>query len=397
MKVLLINDYATRTGGAENLSLALRDGLKRRGYDARLLASSARPLGATSFADYECLGSLSSFRTVLQTFNPWAWWKLRQVLREFDPDLVHVTLAFTQLSPLILPLLRNVPTVYNAQWYRAICPVGTKALPNKEVCHFDHGLACRRNRCLSFPDWLLLSVQMYFIDRNFNVFDRVVSASHAVKKRLSAAGINSEVIWNGTPVCPGRQPLTSLPTVVFAGRLVWEKGVDVLLESFARVQQQIPEATLLIAGDGIERGELESMVARLDLQEQVFFLGHLSSVSVESAFKEAWVQVVPSRWAEPFGLVAAEAHMRGTAVIASNQGGLTEIVSDGETGFLVPPDNSIALAEKLVTILQDRKLAESFGKKGREVVLEKFSENAYVDNFLALYKILSGDGTIRGN
>ena len=388
MKVLLINDYATPTGGAEFLSLALRDGLQKRGHDARLFASSARPLDARSLADYECLGTLSRFRIFLQTLNPWAWWKLRQVLREFKPDIVHVTIAFTQLSPLILPLLKNIPAVYNAQWYRAICPVGTKILPNGENCKCDRGIVCYQNRCLPPQDWLLLSGQMYIVDRWFKVFDRVVAASKAVKERLSIEGIDSEVIWNGTPICPSRPPLTSSPTVVFAGRLVWEKGVDVLIKAFAKVRQQIPEAKLLIAGEGIERGNLENLVEELNLQDSVSFLGHLSRASLESKFNQAWVQVIPSRWAEPFGLVAAEAQMRGTAVIASNMGGLAEIVRHGETGFLVPPDRVNLLAKNLIAILQDKQLAEKFGELGRKIVLDNFSEDVYVENFLALYQKL---------
>ena len=386
MKVLLINDYATPTGGAEFLSLALRDGLRKRGHDARLFASSARPLNAESLADYECLGTLSRFRILLQTLNPWAWWKLRQVLAEFQPDVVHVTIALTQLSPLIFPLLKNVPAVYNAQWYRSICPVGTKILPSGKSCQFARGTVCYRNHCLPLQDWFLLTGQMYLVKRWFNVFDKVVAASEAVKERLSTTEINSiDVIWNGTPTCQSRPPLTSSPTVVFAGRLVWEKGVDVLLRAFAKVQQQIPGAKLLIAGDGLERNNLESLVHTLNLSSHVSLLGHLPRTALESLFAQAWVQVIPSRWAEPFGLVAAEAQMRGTAVIASNIGGLAEIVRHGQTGFLVPPDNTDVLAENLLTILQDKQLAERFGKLGRTIAIKHFSEDIFVNKFLDLY------------
>ena len=390
MKILIINDYATLTGGAEFLVLSLRDGLRKRGHDARLFASSARPLGKRSLADYECFGTLSRVRIFLQTFNPWAWFKLRRVLREFKPDVVHVTIALTQLSPLILPLLRNIPTVHNAQWYRTICPTGTKILPNGESCRSSMGFVCYKKKCLPIQDWLLLSLQMALVRRWFYVFDRVAAASYAVARQLASEGIEaSSIIWNGIPYRHSRQSLAEFPTCVFAGRLVWEKGIDVLLKAFSVVLEKLPEAKLLVAGDGPERKILEQLTLNLNIEDGVSFLGHLSRSDLEEHFAQAWVQVIPSRWAEPFGLVAAEAQMRGTAVIASRSGGLTEVVREPDTGILVPPGEVVPLASALDKVLSDRKLAEKMGQHGRERALSSFSEDSYVDSFLNLYREIS--------
>ncbi len=134
MKILLINDYGSPIGGAEVLTFALRDELRRLGHDVRLFASSAGASQASSEADYLCYGTLSRFRTLLQTLNPWAFVRLRRVLQEFQPDVVHVRMFFTQLSPLILPLLRRVPALYHVVWYRPICLTGTKLLPTGSPC-----------------------------------------------------------------------------------------------------------------------------------------------------------------------------------------------------------------------------------------------------------------------
>ena len=109
---------------------------------------------------------------------------------------------------------------------------------------------------------------------------------------------------------------------------------------------------------------------------------------MEHAFDQAWVQVVPSRWAEPFGMVAAEAMMRGTAVLASASGGLMEIVQNGETGILVPPNDAQPLAAAHLLLLKDRSLAEQMGRLGRKVALERFSEPIFVDRFVAQYEQL---------
>lgn len=389
MKILLVNDYATPTGGAELMMLALRDGLRQRGHDARLFASCVQRDASGSLADYECFGTTSSFRTLLQTANPWAFRQLDRVLAEFQPDVVHVRIFLTQLSPLILPLLKDRPSLYHVAWYRPICPLGTKLLPDGTSCQKEAGAVCYRNHCLPLRDWLPLMLQMKLWRHWLDAFNLIVANSEAVKRRLIAEGIEPiEVVWNGIPIRLPRPPLSSPPTVAFAGRLVWEKGVDVLLQAFAKVVSQIPEARLLLAGDGPERDAIASLIAELELQGSVSLLGHLSRPEMEHHFATAWVQVVPSRWAEPFGIVAAEAMMRGTAVIASSSGGLTEIVQDGKTGFLVLPEDANALTEALLHLLQNRDLAEQMGKAGRKIALTHFSEGIFVEKFICLYQHL---------
>ena len=100
---------------------------------------------------------------------------------------------------------------------------------------------------------------------------------------------------------------------------------------------------------------------------------------------QAWVQVVPSRWAEPFGIVAIEAMMRGTAVIATNSGGLREIVRHQQTGLLIKSEDVEALANSLEQVLRDRNLAEQMGQQGREIALAHFSETHFVNQFIDLY------------
>lgn len=389
MKILLVNDYATPTGGAELLMLALRDGLRQRGHDACLFASCAT-LGTTgSLADYECFGTTSSFRTLLQTANPWAVRQFGRVLAEFRPDVVHVSIFLTQLSPLILPLLKDIPSLYHVAWYRSICPLGTKILPDGTSCQNPAGAVCYRNHCLPLRDWLPLMLQMKLSRHWFDAFNLIVAQSEAVKCRLITEGIAPvEVVWNGIPIRPLRPPLSSPPTVVFAGRLVWEKGADVLVQAFAKVMSQISEARLLIVGDGPERDRLQRLIAELGLLPSVSLLGQLSHPEMERHFTTAWVQVIPSRWAEPFGLVAVDAMMRGTAVVASDSGGLTEIVQNCNTGFLVPPGNANALAEALLHLLQNRELAEQMGRVGRKRALAHFSEVTFVDKFISLYQNL---------
>ncbi|MDB9529343.1 glycosyltransferase family 4 protein [Oscillatoria sp. CS-180] len=392
MKILLVNDYATPTGGAELLMFALRDGLRRRGHDARLFSTNAQAKMGDRLADYECLGTTSRFRTLLQSWNPWAARRLQHVLTDFQPQIVHVKIFLTQLSPSILPLLQTIPSLYYVAWYRPICPLGNKILPNGSPCAERYGAACYRNGCVPLHDWLPLMKQMQQWRQWQPVFDRIVANSHAVQRQLIAEGIPSKaVIECGVPRRSPRPPLTSSPTVVFAGRLVREKGVDILLQAFRQVIEHCPDAKLLIAGDGPERDHLQALITELGLSEVVSLLGHLPRDIMEMHFNQAWVQAVPSRWAEPFGMVAAEAMMRGTAVVASASGGLADIVQNGKTGVLVPPGNITHLASALLLLLQDRSLSETWGQAGRAIALTQFDESAFVDKFVDQYEAILGE------
>lgn len=389
MKILLVNDYATVTGGAEIQLLALRDGLRQRGHDARIFASSARPLGAQDHGDYRCFGTTLPLLNGIQVANPWAFFRLRRVLAEFQPDVVHVKMFLTQLSPLILPLLREVPALYDVVWYRPICPLGTKMLPDGSPCTSPPGRVCYLSRCLPLYKWLPLMLQMKLWRRWRGVFDLVVANSESLKRRLKAEGIEAtEVVRYGVPAVPARLPLVPPPIVVFAGRLVREKGADVLVRAFARVRSRLPGARLLLAGDGPQREALNALVSDLGLSDAVRMPGHITRAEMERRFAPAWVQVVPSRWVEPFGVVAVEAMMRGTAVIATFAGGLSEIVRDGRTGLLVPPGDVDRLAGALLRLLQNREEAEAMGRAGREVALASYNDVGSVEAFSEIYRRL---------
>jgi len=223
VKVLLVHDYSSLDGGAEAGTCTLRRGLIQRGFDARIFAAET---GRNDIADYLCYGTKGKFRTALQTANPSAVRVLRQVLRDFRPDVVHVRMFLSQLSPLILPLLRDIPAIYHAVWYRAACPKGTKLLPNGESCQHTPGLSCLRERCLPPWDWTALMAQMWMFERWRGAFDAVVANSRSVQGRLRKVGISTDVIWNGVPERGIHGDLSAEPVAGFAGRLVKENGVS---------------------------------------------------------------------------------------------------------------------------------------------------------------------------
>lgn len=390
MKILLLNDLGVATGGAELQMLSLRQNLRDRGHDVRLLSSRATPVAdAKLLADYSCFGSNTRLQVLTQTVNPWAYLRLRSILQEFQPDVVHVRIFMGQLSPLILPLLRDVPAIYQTAMYRAICPKGTKMLPDGSPCKVTAGRACLAYGCMTPQSWVALMMQRQLWLRWRDAFDTTVALSQGMRATLAAAGMERiQVVYNGVPSRPMRPPLANPPTVAFAGRLVAEKGVNVLIQAFRRVCTQVPQAKLIIAGQGVEADKLRAIAEAGGITNNVIWLGHLPREEMETHFDTAWVQVVPSLWAEPFGNVTTEAMMRGTAVIASTVGAQPEIVKDGETGLLVPPNDVEALTAALLRLLLNADLAEQMGQAGHQRALTDFSEERRTEQFLEIYQQL---------
>ena len=389
MKILLLNDYGSATGGAEMITGSLREELRRRGHDVRLFVANARASCHSIDPDYECFGTVGPLRTINQCINLRAAFSLRRVLRQFRPDIVHVNLYLTQLSPWILPVIRGVPSVYYALWNRAVCPLGTRRTPGGHRCTNKPGISCLRSRCLPLHDWLPVMGQMALDRRWRGAFTRVIAISRSVSNQLDEFGRgqlrNAAVIYPGTQVVRPRDRMSDHPLVVFAGRLVTEKGAEILLRAFAIVFAQNPACRLIIAGDGPQRPALEKFSEKLALGHSVTFPGHLTHDAILELIRKAWVVCVPSLWDEPFGLIAAEAQMNGVAVIASDIGGLQEIVRDQETGFLVEPGKCDSLANLIGQVLANRNQAIALGIAGHAHARDHFSIEAFGDQFESLY------------
>jgi glycosyltransferase involved in cell wall biosynthesis len=165
-------------------------------------------------------------------------------------------------------------------------------------------------------------------------------------------------------------------------RLVPGKGVDDLLCASAQLQD--PHIQLRIAGGGPERPQLEAFAARLGVSQHTEFLGWVSDTS--AFWRSCDVAVVPSsQWIESFGLTAAEAMASGRPVIATRNGGLSEVVADDITGFIVPANDPRAIAASLRRYLDDRRLADAHGAAARRRCEERFDVRRCADSYLALF------------
>lgn len=145
--------------------------------------------------------------------------------------------------------------------------------------------------------------------------------------------------------------------VFFVGRLVYEKGVQTVIEAMPLIMKRIPNVTFVVAGSGPHLNQLKSLVSAFGLDEKVKFVGHMDTDALCAFYKSADLTVVPSLY-EPFGMVVLESMAMGTPTIVADTGGLSEIVVHEETGLKFEPGNPDSLSAAMLRILQDDGLAE---------------------------------------
>jgi glycosyltransferase involved in cell wall biosynthesis len=229
-----------------------------------------------------------------------------------------------------------------------------------------------------------------FVERGLaRLADRVVTISDSLRRftveRVGVPASKVETIHYGLdapPVSWGENPPDSVPAaariVLSVSRLTQQKGIDIAVRALA----ELPEDTVLVVlGEGPERAALEALAQDVGVAGRVFLPGRVPDVA--AWLRRASVYVQPSRW-EGFGLAVLEAMVCGLPVVATRVSSLPELVADGDTGFLVPADDSAALAGATV-----RALAEStLGQAGRERARSEFSVWRMADRTAALYDSL---------
>jgi L-malate glycosyltransferase len=196
------------------------------------------------------------------------------------------------------------------------------------------------------------------------------------------------------PVCiPNTTTATDAPRILFVGRLIAWKGVDTLIRAMVPVLENKSGAILSIVGEGPTRGHLEQLARDLGISKNIQFLGRVDETSLDNLYALASVLVLPSRQykgmvMEGLGVVLLEAMARGVPVIGSDIGGIPDIISNGENGYLFSPDNSTDLAQKILLISGDSMLIEQFRNRGLETVQMRFSWKEISQQFTDIYQQL---------
>jgi glycosyltransferase involved in cell wall biosynthesis len=177
--------------------------------------------------------------------------------------------------------------------------------------------------------------------------------------------------------------------MIFACRQLFpRKGIRFLLEAAAALKPQFPDLKIVLAGDGFERPELVRLAAELGIASDVTFLGWVPNADLPQYYRAAAVSVIPSL-EEGFGIPAAEAMGCEVAVVASDAGGLPEVVENGVTGLVVPRGDANALAQAIGSLLADPQRRRRMGQAGRERALRLFDWDRSAEQFEEIYREVS--------
>ena len=177
--------------------------------------------------------------------------------------------------------------------------------------------------------------------------------------------------------------------ILGVGRLILLKGINYLIEAMPLVLESVPDARLIICGDGPERKNLEELISIMHVTQNVSFKGNIPHERLPDYYRDSAVFVLPSivdnGATEALGVVLLEAMACGTAIVGSNVGGIPDIIINGENGLLVEQKNAQDLAHKIIALLLNDELRYKLSKNGLETVRERFSWEAIGERFSKLY------------
>lgn len=222
---------------------------------------------------------------------------------------------------------------------------------------------------------------------------RVLCVSQAAADSLTDAGIASRekvrVVYNGIvidrfPVSAG----TNRRRIICVGSLAPHKGHVILLEAFRRVMQSLLDVTLTLVGDGSERSRIEQEIERHSLRDHVQLTGIVEDV--QGVLSSAGLFVFPSIEREGLGIAILEAMSSGLSVIASDCGGIREIVEHGVTGLLVPPGDARFLADAIIRLITDQDEADQLAAAGRALIESRFTIDSTCRELMSIYEEVLG-------
>jgi glycogen synthase len=352
-------------GGVQILAAKTLPILRQRGYEFALITSH----GDRDLPDVDSYEGIPIYR-----------FHLLQALAARDIDLlINARRQVAELKQAFKPQLIHInftdPSVFfhlqTAQAYPAPMLVSLRVGLPKQSFASDSLL----KRSFSAADWVTANSKA------------LLAEAHGLFPEI---GSMSSVIYNGldSPDMPIEPLPLERPRLVCAGRLVFDKGFDMALAAMASLVERFPTLQMTIVGDGPARVQLQQQAIDFGLGKAVTFVGWVDPGQISTFMKSATIVIMPSRWEEAFGLVALEAALIARPVVATRVGGLPEVVVDGETGLLVPKDDTEALAGAIAFLLDHPQQAMSMGNAGRSRAKEVFSLARYVDDYDTLYRRL---------
>ncbi|MCX8168619.1 MAG: glycosyltransferase family 4 protein [Candidatus Methanomethylicia archaeon] len=363
MKIALCSDYFyPKIGGItvhiENLAKALES----RGHEVFIVTKMAN--FDDSIHGLKVIRVKSLFRSSQTLDIPYTD-ELLNIFKIEKPNIIHVHHAFSPISLFSLAIGKKLKI---------------KTILTNHSIQFLYDVSYL---------WKPFSYILFPLTQYINYADKIIAVSKAAATFISHfTDKNVEVIPNGVNVLDFA-PKTKIfdgKSILFVGRLVYRKGIHRLLNIMLNVVKENSEARLVIVGSGYLSSTIKLAVKTLKLQENVILKGKLSKNELIEEYRRANVFILPSVFGESFGIVLLEAMASKTPIVAIAQGGVKEIIKNGETGLLVEEKNKVKkLAENINLLLKDKTLSEKIALNAfREV--QKYDWNTLIKEIERIYE-----------
>ena len=313
------------------------------------------------------------------SYNPYS--DIRRVLEDFKPDIIHNQTS----GPLALAIFRyakkrNIPIVMTDHTYpdnltqQVKLPKFAKKPINAAMNAYFMGFL-RRSEYATLPTKQAITD---LLPKNHHSFKVPVEAlSNGIDLSRFTKGPASEEIYKKYAIPK------NVPIILYVGRIDPEKSLDILVNSFKKLIKEAPKAHLVMVGDGTAREKLEKMIKRKKLDSQTHFIGRVIGDDLPQIYRTGTVFVITSK-TETQSIVLMEAMASGLPAIAVNAGAVTELVKDGENGFIFEPDDTAGIASGINTIISNKELREKMSKNALKMIA-KHDINYTLSRFEKIY------------
>ncbi|MEH1981528.1 MAG: glycosyltransferase family 4 protein [Nostoc sp.] len=300
---------------------------------------------------------------------------------------------------LLLQLTGECPTIFSVHNHSLYCPSGTKYLAGQQtVCdrNFSY-VGCTWGKLVDKcgsrkPLRTLKELQTthQFLDVLKKIKITFIANSEYVRQELIKNGVPPEqtvtlhcgISIPQTATAPLSLEVHQNHRILFAGRIVSDKGLEWLLKTLIHTD---PKIQLDIAGEGWERPRLEKLANTLGLNKRITWHGWCDADKLNKLYQQCFAVIFPSVWPEPAGLITLESYARYRPVIASAVGGIPEHLQDGETGILVPANDIQKLADAINELYIDHQKSRYMGEQGHALLMKEFTMATHVNNLRTIY------------
>lgn len=422
MRILLVNKFHYRKGGAETYYLTVGSELERMGHEVAYFSMRHPDNLPCEWDKYfvtqreynNVKNPLKAARDGMALiYSPEAKRNFQALCEEFRPDVVHLNNVHRQITLSILdaPYLREnkVPVFYTAHDYVTVCPGYLMLDGDGRVCdacledgRYRH---CIERRCVkgSRAKSALAAMEASFnrAHKSNRRINRVIAPSRFIRSKLIEGGwpedkvvflqnFADDAILDRAANAGADATDRENPYLLFFGRLSAEKGIDTLLRAFDAALPSLPQnMRLVVVGDGPDAADFKALASSLGCASRIEFAGYQTGGALQAYVERASLAIASSRWRENMPYSIVEALAAGTPVIGTNIGGIPELVDEGKTGFICEPGDVPSMADAILrgtSAFLGRSAYSMLQRNCRSYVMENCSREKFMNDLVNLYK-----------